>query len=192
MVFALLCLPFLSYAQKPTYEDSVRLFTNTRELRAKLIRAHYVVKEVVSGYEDDPYLLREQDIIDAANHNNVPPENMKYRGRYRVGAARVGNLYRVYDFYFGQINKSLGYQYFSTVIRPYKKEKWSNDSTGDARLVYNYRNVKPYNFEKSKTKTNTVEAACADNKTDKSHKLVILWYHNDRLDSTKNYTVKDK
>lgn len=101
-----------------TYDDSVKLFLNTQELKIKLIKAGY--KRI---YDNQTYeLLEECHIIDAANHNNIPPKGMKDHGRYSVGAAKIGNLYRVYDFYFGQINKSLGYQYFSPKIKPYKKE----------------------------------------------------------------------
>ena len=122
--------------------ENSKVVKNTKELRVKLIKAHYY--KLPTDLTED--LLTEEMVIDAANHHNIPPKGSERRLRYKVGATKEGNLYKLWDFYAGQINKSLGYQYFSPIIRPYKKEIWQDTVSGDARLVYNYKNAKPKNY----------------------------------------------
>ena len=195
LILIIIFLPKVCFAQRPTYEDSVKLFENTRELKEKLIQAHYVIIKKCDSDNplDEP--LEEWQVIDAANHNNKPPKGMENRWRYRVDAAKIGNLYRVYDFFCGQINRKLGYQYFSTVIRPYKREVWMNMKTKDCRMVYNYKNSCPKDYDPETHKRKIVQPQeerkivqpQEETKT-RQMEVKIMWYTNNRLDSSKSWT----
>ncbi len=171
--------------QQPTYDDSVKLFLNTQKLRCNLIKQGYVKFPILR----DDFLLQEWHVIDAAKHKNIPPKGMEECGRYKVGARKVGNLYQVYDFFFGQINKSLGVQYFSTTIHPYKKETWQNKKTGDGRLVYNYQNAKPVNFG---NKAKQVIKCDSPSQKENQYKVMVYYYVNNKLDSINTYYKNGK
>lgn len=144
LVFAVLF--FLTSAAQPnTAEDSLMLFKNSLSLKCNLIKYGYF-QCLNLGTLD---LLREYHIVDAANHLNIPPKGMEEYLRYAVDAHKEGNIYILWDFYAGQINKKLGKQYFSLYIKPKNKTCWIDTLTGDARLFYDYSNAKPRNLLKS-------------------------------------------
>ncbi len=145
LIWLIILLSFSVHAQTTGFLDSVTLFENTVKLRKELIKQHYLL---LNDDKDKSELLTEAQVIDAANHYNHPPKGMEDRLRYKVSATKEGNLYKLWDFYAGIINKSLGYQYFSKTIRPYKIEEWRRHKNyGDARLVYNYQTAKPIGYD---------------------------------------------
>ena len=132
------------------YNDSLKLYNSYEQLKDILKKSDYSDDGKITHKND---LLSEKQIMDIAEGRDRK-ENQSWwnkgRARYDTDAQKEGNLYKAYDFYPEQINKDLGYQYFSDTIKPQSVSTWENNSInplskhfGDARLVYNYANVHP-------------------------------------------------
>ena len=187
------------------YNDSLKLFNSSNEVKSKLLSIGYVI--VGKTPWEDSGELSMQEIANYVDFGKLPP-NPKNRERYELKtfqsilAEKVGNLYKVLDFYPLTINNRLGFQYFSMSIKPksvkeYGFKGYKDDDYNDGRLVYEYNKpvvvvvYKPY--KPLISHTNTQPVAKIDTNTTKCVNVIYQTKtikDEVKVDSVKKYIVQ--
>lgn len=134
------------------YTDSLKLYNNFKATKQRLVKNNYLPVSRTPWKDSGELSMAEiACFVDSGKTPPNPLDRLRYKKRvfYQIVPQKIGNLYKVFDFFPLQINYEIGFQYFSLIIKPKSVQEYGykgyadteDEYDNDGRLLYEY--IKP-------------------------------------------------